>query len=454
MKTRTLFAAALAASLSCTAIAKVDEKEAAKLGDTLTLFGAEKAGNADGSIPAYDGGMSPSLSPAGWVKGSGRYEKGPYDDEKSLFSINAENADKYKDKLTPGIYALLKKYPSHRLDVYPTHRSVSHSEHYLSHCKNNALNAEATPTGNGISGAYACAPFPIPKTGVEAMWNHLLVDRLGARALTLTSAWLVDASTRVTNITHIKLDFVHYFLDRSKDKFEGNITETRLGWWDGPPAQVGTKILQHFPVDYDKGQLLSWIYTPGQRRTRLAPEFAFDTPIASTGGVLNYDEQFAFNGSLERFDWKLVGKKEIYVPYNSYRELFSPVEKLWTKQLVNPDASRWELHRVWVVEATLKPGKRHVQPKRTFFIDEDSWGIVASDAYDQGGSLYRVGMFPLIQLWDAQTTFNGFVFYDLNKGNGYASNVFSAPRDFVKIEPTVGDLSKLTPEALTGGGIR
>jgi len=446
---------AIAAGMaSSVAFAAVSEKEAEQLGTTLTLFGAEKAGNADGTIPAYDGGLPVTTAPDGWKAGSGRYEHGPYDDEMSLFSISAENVDQYKDKLTAGVYDIIKKFPEFRLDVYPTHRSVAHSEHYLSLCESNALNAVAKPSGNGISGAFGCAPFPIPKSGIEAMWNHLLVDRLGARAQTLTSAWLVDASGHLTDITHIKLEFVHYFLDQSKNKMDGAVAEARLGAWDGPPVQVGTKILQKFPMDYDEGQLLSWIYTPGQRRTRLAPEFAYDTPIASTGGVLNYDEQFGFNGQLDRYNWELVGKKEIYIPYNGYREIFAPVKELWAKRFVNPDVSRWELHRVWVVEATLKEGKRHVQPKRTFYLDEDSWSIVASDAYDQGGSLYRVGVFPTIQLWDVQTTFNAFVFYDVNKGTGYASNVLSRSGDYISVEPTVGDTRIFTPEAMTAGGIR
>ena len=455
MKKFTLAAAALMAlSISGAASAAVTAEEAAQLGTTLTEFGAEKAGNADGSIPAYTGGLPVDTAPAGWKKGSGRYERGPFDNEKPLFSITPANADKHASKLTPGTLAILKKYSNYRMDVYPSHRSVAHGKHYLSHCKRNALNAKLVNDGNGIEGAMACAPFPIPKSGLEAMWNSQLVNRLGPRTEFLTSTWLIDSSGHLTDVGNVRVDLVHPYLDPSKDKMEGGVWDYRVATWMGPPSQVGTKILQKYPMNYSTSQLLSWIYTQGQRRTRLAPEFAYDTPIAPNGGALNYDEVFGFSGQFDRYDFKLVGKKEIYVPYNAYRDLFGPEKAKAVKNVINPDFVRWELHRVWVVEAALKKGKRHVQPRRTFYIDEDSWAIMATDGYDQAGGLYRIGHFPLIALWDVQTAHSGMVYYDLSKGSYYLSTTFSRPSDFIRVYNDVGSLSKYTAEALAGSGIR
>ena len=56
---------------------------------------------------------------------------------------------------------------------------------------------------------------------------------------------------------------------------------------------------------------------------------------------------------------------------------------------MNPDIVRWELHRVWVVEATLHPGERNVLPRRVFYVDEDTWHAVLGDAYDAQGNLYH-----------------------------------------------------------------
>ena len=124
---------------------------------------------------------------------------------------------------------------------------------------------------------------------------------------------------------------------------------------------------------------------------KLAPELAYDTPTAGTSGAGTYDDAFVFNGALDRYDWKLVGKREMIVPYNEYKLVFAPGkrEDVAKKSHVNPDLERWELHRVWVVEATLKPGKRHIYHKRVFYIDEDSWAAVAADSYDARGQLLQ-----------------------------------------------------------------
>ncbi len=134
----------------------------------------------------------------------------------------------------------------------------------------------------------------------------------------------------------------------------------------------------------------AWQYLPGQRRVKLAPDLAYDTPNAGSGGTSTYSDTFVFNGAMDRFDWKLVGKKEMYVPYNGYKLMYAKdIKPALTPNHVNPDFMRWELHRVWVVEATLKPGQRDLYSKRVFYLDEDSWVALAADQYDGKGQLYR-----------------------------------------------------------------
>ena len=97
-----------------------------------------------------------------------------------------------------------------------------------------------------------------------------------------------------------------------------------------------------------------------------------------------------FNGAPDRYDWKLIGKKELYIPYNAYR-LDSPQLKysdIIKPGHINRDLTRYELHRVWEVEATLKTGERHIYAKRHFFIDEDTgrlqWSIITTVAISSG----------------------------------------------------------------------
>jgi hypothetical protein len=99
-----------------------------------------------------------------------------------------------------------------------------------------------------------------------------------------------------------------------------------------------------------------------------------------------------YNGSPERYTWKIVGKKEMFVPYNSY-QLHSGALKyrdILKAQHINQDLARYELHRVWVVDSMLKAGTSHIYKRRTLYVDEDSWQILAVDCYDARDQLWRV----------------------------------------------------------------
>src|SRR3990167_8464228 len=150
-------------------LAAVTAEEATKLKGELTPLGAERAGNADGSIPAWTGGMT---TPIPGDKPGGR-RSDPFQNEKPLFTINASNAAQYADKLTDGTRAMLAKYPdSYRLDVYQTHRTAAAPQWVYDNTLTNASRARID--NDVVVGAFGGIPFPIPTSGAEVMWNHLL----------------------------------------------------------------------------------------------------------------------------------------------------------------------------------------------------------------------------------------------------------------------------------------
>ena len=100
-------AALTACNLACAAISPEEMKQ---LGTTLTPWGAIKAGNAAGTIPAYTGGLATSTAPAGFAKNSGKWPD-PFADDKPLYSITGKNIDEHADKLSETTKALLKRYP-------------------------------------------------------------------------------------------------------------------------------------------------------------------------------------------------------------------------------------------------------------------------------------------------------------------------------------------------------
>ncbi|TDV72648.1 DUF1329 domain-containing protein [Pseudomonas sp. LP_7_YM] len=398
--------------------AAVTAQEASALGKDLTLFGAIQAGNADGSIPAYDGGLH--KSPAGFTADSGFWVD-PFKEEKPLLRIDGKNVDKYADKLSEGQKTLLKKYPDYYLDIYPSHRTTAYPKEVLDATVRNA--SGCTTRNNGLAVDPVCRgglPFPIPKNGNEVMWNQQLRYKIGPGYSTTSSSnsWVIDANGSVTK-TAEQRTFEEQPFYQVKQADRDPEMYARVYALDKYPARsAGQLIVLDDYLDPIAKPRRAWSYTPGQRRIKLAPEFGYDTPVSNQGGVNLFDELQMFSGAQDRFDYKLVGRKEMYLPYNAYKFYFDcKQEDQFLAHHANPACERWELHRVWVVEATLKPGMRHVYSKRTYYLDEDTFGIGLYDAWDASGALYRSLFLSGVQLYDKDLPYNvKNVSYDFNKG--------------------------------------
>lgn len=384
---KTLIAATLAV-LSASALAAVSPEEASHLGKDLTPIGAEKAGNKDGTIPAWDGGLK--TIPAGateWVRPD------PYPGEKPRLVITGQNADQYKSQLTAITYTLLKRFPAYRVDVYPTHRPTWYPQKIYDNTLKNATNAKSVEGGLAMDNVLPGYPFPIPKTGYEVMWNHLM-RYSGQATYCKYDSFNVDSAGVATLAAtgHSYQEFPLF----TPGKMDTVLKGTDPFWYIkqeyvAPARRAGESLMVIDHVNPMQQPRKAWQYLPGQRRVKLAPDLCCDTPNPGTAGTANYDDAFVFNGALDRFDFKLVGKKEMIIPYDSFKALYFPgsVKNVTTPNYMNPDLIRWELHRVWVVEATLKPGKRHNYKKRVFYFDEDSWVAHASDEYDARDQLWR-----------------------------------------------------------------
>jgi len=445
---RNLLACLIAGMMGAGAQAAITAEQAKALGTTLTAVGAEKAGNKDGTIPAYTGGLT--TPPAGFKPGDG-IRPNPYASEKPLMSIDAKNMAQYNDKLTEGTKALMKQYPGFRIDVYPTHRSVAFPKWLLDNTAKVATTAKTGNGGRSIEGAHAGFPFPIPKDGYEAMWNHLV--RFNGQAYEQKYRNLtVDANGRATLATEGNSVQEYPYWDVTKPDAD-TYWRIKLSY-TAPARRAGEALLIVDPLDVGNKDRRAWSYLPGQRRVKVAPDFSHDTPNPGTAGGNTFDDIFIFIGSMDRFDFKLVGKKEIYVPYNAYAAVYgAKQDDLLKPNTLNPDLVRWELHRVWVVEATLREGKRHVYSKRTFYLDEDSWAALASDEYDARGQIYRAGFAYMAPSYDLPAPFTDmFATYDLI-GRTYSLTGFSAETGGMKHTKPLPD-REWTADALAGAGIR
>ena len=390
-------ALALACALAHPAAAEISADEVARLGRDLTPLGGERAGNAEGTIPEWTGGIT--QPPAGYEVG--QHHPDPYAADRPLFVIDADNLDRHRDKLSVGHQRMLETYPTFRLPVYPTRRSASVPQRIYDATRRVAATAKLVDDGNGVGGAVAGIPFPIPKNGLEVIWNHLLRYRgetvtctLGQAAVTRGGAYTMVKYAIDINLRYSLPDMTPERLGNTMVLFKQRVV--------APARLAGDLLLVHETMNQAREPRHAWTYNPGQRRVRRAPNVAYDNPGTTSDGLRTADQFDMFNGAVDRYDWRLVGKREMYVPYNAYKlhsdrlaftDILKPLH-------VNPEHLRYELHRVWVVEATLKEGARHIYKRRTLYVDEDSWQILLADIYDNRDQLWRVSEGHVINFYE------------------------------------------------------
>jgi hypothetical protein len=451
MKTRSNIqtAAGFALALTvATAVAAVTDQEAAKLGKELTPVGAERSGNKDNTIPEWTGGTT--SAPAGWKPGQKRVD--PYANEKPLFSIDASNVDKYKDKLTEGQLAVVKQIKGYRMDVFPTHRSCGFPDFVYERTKQNAKEAKVAANGWGLEkGIGAAVLFPIPKQGAEAMWNakvrYMGEGRIEHYA-TIFSAKGGDFTPLVQN----QWTWVPFHSPKNKGVEEVDGVEMKLlNEVLSPSAHAGELILAHWFFNSPSD---AWLYFPGQRRVRRAPTFAYDNPVPGYENLETVDAYPMYAGAMDRYDWKLVGKQELYVPYNSYKWVAKgqKYKDVYKDDFVNRDLVRYELHRVWKVEATVKQGMRHQIAKRHFYIDEDSWNFLVIDNYDAQGKVWRIqesSIYPAVEL--PACVGQEFVSYDLAAGRYIAEN---ATQELEETDWLAGREGRIDPKKFSPDELR
>ncbi len=417
IRTKLIRAAGVAALTALAGTATAGELSAdqiARLDADLTPVGAIRAGNEAGTIPAWEGGIK-SPADAGFPDfKSGGHHPDPYASDQVLYTVNAANMAQYADVLTEGQKALLQAYPdTYFMNVYPTRRSAAYPPRIYDAIKRNAGTARLTDDGNGFKDAIEGIPFPIPDNGLEAIWNHIVRWRadMGTRAIGQAPVTREGSYTLVKFIDNYM--GVYGMPGMTMEELDNVIIyfKQRVA---APARLAGEVLLVHETLDQSKENRRAWIYNPGQRRVRRAPNVSFDNPRTASDGLATSDQFDLFNGSPERYNWTIVGRKEILVPYNSYK-LHSNTLK-YTDVLkplhINQEHVRYELHRVWVVDSVLKEGTRHVYKRRTFYMDEDSWQTLEVDCYDNRDQLWRVQ-------------------------EGYALNYYDQPNLWTTLETTI-----------------
>ncbi|MBB87529.1 MAG: outer membrane lipoprotein-sorting protein [Xanthomonadales bacterium] len=409
-------------------------EEAAMLGKTLTPVGAIRAGNESGSIPAWTGA-------ANFPEESKHYTPEVLEDMRKndperlvaqfrgslppemlepIDVITKDNMAEHADRLTAGHQAMLREYPDFEMHIYRPVRGAFFPDEIYEETIKNASRATLEGT-DSVKNAHLGFPFPIPNNGAEAIWNHKLKFR-GTSARRYNNQAIVrpNGDVLLTKLTE-DVKFKYANID---DPGDGKLFAYYLSEVISPARVAGQITLVHETADQSSGGRLAWIFTPGLGRVNRAPQVGYDNPAVGTDNEQYNDQIDVFNGALDRYTWKLVGRKEMYIPYNAY-ELNSPLvsyDDVLTPNFINPDLVRYELHRVWVVEADLRDGVRHNFAKRRFYLDEDSWSIAVVDCYDARGELWKVQEAQLLTApFIPTTTGSPELIYDLQTHRYFAT---------------------------------
>ncbi len=457
-KRKILLSGLIAFSLFSAGInAKVSSQEAQKLKGELTPFGGIKSGNEENTIPEWAGGLTEA--PDGYKK-SGQHHVDPFPDDKVLFTITAQNVETYKNKLTAGQLALFKTYPtSYKIPVYQSRRTHAAPEWVADNTFKNATSGELVRGGAGIKHAYGGVPFPLlsgdeSQKGLQAIWNHNTRWR-GVFLTRRSSEVNVQRNGEYTPVTSQQELFFNYYNPEGNEKTLKNILFYFLSFTKSPARLAGGAVLVHETMDQIKEPRQAWGYNSGQRRVRRAPNLAYDSPIAASDNLRTADDTDLFNGSPDRYDWAYKGLKEVYIPYNSYKMSQGDVKykTLLGVSHINPDLTRWELHRVHVVEANLKKGERHIYKKRVFYLDEDSWNAVMVDQYDNRGELWRVSIAFLKNFYELPGVWTALdVFYDLQARRYHVQGLDSEERETRVFENKIPNKRYFKPSSLRRRG--
>lgn len=450
---KTLIGSAVALTLAAgNVLAAVSAQDAARLGKDLTPIGAEKKGNG-GAIPAWTGGIKP---PANFKAGGKHVD--PFPGDKVQFTITAQNYTKYAANLTEGQIAMFKKYPdTYKMPVYQTRRSSAYPQDVYDATVKNATKTKLVEGGNGMENYDVGIPFPVPKDGLEVIWNHIVRYRGGSVTR------VIGQATPQANGTYSVVKFRDEFTFKNKlaDYDPATMKDNNILFYFkqdvvSPARLAGNVLLVHETLNQVKEPRKAWIYNAGQRRVRRAPQVAYDGPGTASDGLRTSDNFDMYNGAPDRYNWKLIGKKEVYIPYNSYKLNSGDLkyDDIIKAGHINQDLTRYELHRVWHVEATLKDGQRHIYGKRTFYIDEDTWQATEIDHFDGRGDLWRVAEAHNIFFYDHQVPWYTIeTLYDLQSGRYLAlglDNEETEPYDFGFTRSE----KDYTPAALRRAGVR
>jgi hypothetical protein len=345
------------------------------------------------------------------------------------------------------------------MPVYPSHRNCAMPDYVAENTKANEGKARIASNGWALEEAVLpSVPFPAPKNGVEAVWNMLMRFQGVAIDMPSNITYVSPAPGSDKGIL-VKSQQVFYTpwgaKGQASPKSEGLLQAGVYYAYREPAALAGQAIVQRYYFGQDTE---SFYYFTGQRRVRRLPLYAYDAPLIGFENQLPADASYVFSGNPDRFDWKVVGKKEVYVPYNNFKSanFNASITDLFKPGFVNADFRRYELHRVWEIVGTVKEGVRHSSPKKTIYLDEDTWHPMVGDDYDAQGKLWRHKENGARPAWEAGICTSAIQYnnYDFVSGRYVSDNVQAGAGQDIRVMLDAGADARLKASYYTAESLR
>ncbi len=150
------------------------------------------------------------------------------------------------------------------------------------------------------------------------IWNHIARYR-GLYGVRNAAEAVIQRNGNFSLVEAQQEILFKFYENKGQGDQNDNILFYYLSFIKSPARLAGGAVLVHETLDQSKDMRVAWAYNAGQRRVRRAPNLSFDAPISASEGIRTADSTDMYNGSPERYEWKLIGKKEIYIPYNNYK---------------------------------------------------------------------------------------------------------------------------------------
>ena len=413
---------------------------------SLFFFFLISSANADFNIESIIiGDRQPILQPINEYDPNINSYPDPFNADEILFTIDKNNYLDYADRLlTPGQIEMFEMYSdTFKMNVYPSRRSCAVPKEVTQLTNQNA---KLIDEGEGVLGVVGSIPFPDPTEALHHVWNHILRYR-GVNIYGSSPFYIVNPDTSITYGAGeaIAINYWNPFV-----KNEKGLQGMLMSKVTHPPRLADASLLVIESLNALKTPRRAWVYNPGTRRVRRAPDIAYDYKPSSNQGITTTDQFDGFNGAKDRYNWSLIGTQKRLMPYNAYKLHETEIDKLLTPHHINQEFLRYELVNVNVVQADLKDDMRHILPHRIMYFDQDSHNMLVEETFDEEKEIMAYREFPIMNYYDQPMCLSVHsATYDFASRRYQLSSVRSI--DVPKIQWRLEephDETKFTPEGL------